>query len=599
LKNLFKKLASKEMSILKVANDNTGVMTLNDEDCLWIEQLSQASLVNNENENFLTANSRLMFDFVYVQSQIIRTYFLLCHINYRHIHQKYQCHTKRIQTTNTTEFESLNLDKQYLVPLSNEQLEDLKDMSLDKLYNAHCILRQIALTLTTHQDDKSLIYLYEFVRTTDHDRDLYQKLEQYEIKDFQLCYIDHILKLYAESISGFQHLFTDVHHLLRIPIDSQLNTELIQKFDENMINIDYSDDIDKIHSKIQMITDFLNELKPIEDALLQQSARSLTETCKHLAIENPMLLWIPERIKCENYVALNIHLIRTRSILQERKVNIEEKEMILWNENFHSSKQQDKHANRFHQYLNSQDREQTFDRRPYINESNDWTLPLMDTEISDIDLTDENRPNDDAKYSSLIEVNMKLVPSTSSVFMQQIHKYREERQGETATVTKAQKYTIVHPDGKSNTYLWKSDKLFEQLKKLFDDKKYDQNVFAIVDKSGIFIDFTKNDYRPLHQSLVEYNIIEKQLLIQVQFHFQSQLSEYLVAPKGPISAVIQRFIHDKHLKSLSPEIILCFFDDYGRCIDNSTCKTDNIFVTEEASNTNNLCEFVLRYREGN
>jgi hypothetical protein len=597
LKKLVNELTSKQVSIIKVANDNTGVITLNEKDCSWIEQLSQASLVNDDGQYFITSDSRLTFDFVYVQSQIIRTYLLFCRINYHHIIQKYQCHTKRIQTT-TTNIESLDLDEKYLIPLNDHQIENewiyLKDLLLDKLYHAHSLLRQIALILKNHPDDKSSIFLFEFVRMIDHDNDLSQRLEQYKIKDFQLCHIDHVLKLYAESMSGFQYLFTDVPPLLRVPINAQLNDEFIEKFNENIINIDYKNDVDKIHSRIQIITEFLDELKTVEDTLLQQSTQSLKLTCQHVAIDNPILLWIPEGIKCENYVPLNIHLIRTRSILQERKVNIEEKEMKLWNENFNSYEQQDKQVNRFHLYLNPQDEEQTYDRKQSINESNNWTLPSMDTEDSSTEYEEH------IEYSSLMELNIKSISCTSSAFIQQIHKYRVEPQVESISVTKAPKFTIVHPDGKPITYLWKSENFSERLQKLFLDKKYDHDVYAVCDKNEIFVDFTNKNYRPPSQSFLEYRIIEKHLLIKVQFYFPTKLSEYLTTSKCNISAIIHRFIDDNHLKSLSPNTILCFFDEHGKCIDDENIANRNkiipILVTKETFHTNTLCEIVLRYK---
>ncbi|CAF4969874.1 unnamed protein product, partial [Rotaria magnacalcarata] len=81
---------------------------------------------------------------------------------------------------------------------------------------------------------------FEFVRTTDKDNDLLQQLEQHEIRDFQLRYIDHVIEIYAGSISGFQHLFTDIPPLLRVRIDSQLNHELIQQLNNNILGINYN-----------------------------------------------------------------------------------------------------------------------------------------------------------------------------------------------------------------------------------------------------------------------------------------------------------------------------------------------------------------------
>ncbi|CAF1222260.1 unnamed protein product [Adineta steineri] len=603
LKNLINELTSKEVSISQVAKDSTGVITLNDENCLWIEQLSRASLINNEEQDFLTVDSRLKFDFVYVQSQIIRTFLLLCRINYQHIIQKYQCHTKRNQATTTTnDIESLNLDEKYLLPLSNEQLDSewnyLKDMLLDKLYHAYNLLRQIALTLKNHRDDKSSLTLYQFAETMDHDNDIHQRLEQYEIKDFQLCHIDHILKLYAESISGFQHLFTDIHPLLRIPIDTQLNKELIRNFDANIIN----NDLDKIQLTIQTITEFLNELKTIENTLLQRSTQSLTETCQHLAIENSILSSIPERIKCENYVEISIHLIRTRSILQERKMNIEVKEMKLWNENFNSFEQQEKQENRFQQYLQSEDESE----QQNTDELSDWIIPSM--EMDDIIINNlpdiKNKQQFEGYSDEHIELNLKLVSSTSSAFIQQIHKYREEHKLPLTITTKPiQKFTIINPDGKSITYMWRREKFCEQLRKLFDDKKYDLDTLVVIDKNEIFVDFINNDYHPPYQPLTEYRIIEKQLLVEIQFQFQTTVFKYQSILSSHVSALINRLIDNDRLSS---ESCLCFFDEYGKCIDDGIvgdlCKTNNktitIFVTEETFDTNNLCELILRYKEG-
>jgi hypothetical protein len=339
--------------------------------------------------------------------------------------------------------------------------------------------------------------------------------------------------------------------------------------------MDYKNNTDKIQSTIQTITELLDELKSAEDTLLQQSAQSLIEICEHVAIENLVLSWIPKGIKCENYVALNIHLIQTRSILQERKVNIEEKEMKLWEENFNSDEQ----VNVFRQYITSSNEEQT------MNEPGDWTLPSMDTE----DLK--------AEYSSLMELNIKLVPCTSSAFIEQIHKYRQEPSVEPPVINKAQKFTIVQPDGKTMTYLWKIEKLSEQLKKLFDP-----NVLAVVDKNEIFVDLTKTDD---HLLSLEYRILEKQLLIQVQFQFRTQVFEYLTTSKCHISTITHRFIDNHHLQSLASDTVLCFLDQYGKCIDDgiiadlcsTNSRTTTITVIEETSSTNTFCAIALLYKE--
>ncbi|CAF1111410.1 unnamed protein product [Didymodactylos carnosus] len=93
LKDIINEL-SREMSILQITQGNMGVITLNKMDCQWIEQLSRASL-ENEKDYFIKLNTPLNFNFLYVQSYLIRTYLLYCRINYEHIKGKYQCYTQR------------------------------------------------------------------------------------------------------------------------------------------------------------------------------------------------------------------------------------------------------------------------------------------------------------------------------------------------------------------------------------------------------------------------------------------------------------------------------------------------------------------------
>ncbi|CAF4177159.1 unnamed protein product, partial [Rotaria sordida] len=382
----------------------------------------------------------------------------------------------------------------------------------------------------------------------------------------------------------------------------------------NIFNMDDNNDIDKIQIKIQIITKFLNELKDIEDNLQQKSTQSLIEICQYLAIDNPIILWLPNRIKCENYVDLYIHLICTRSKLQEKKFNIEKQQIKLWNENLNSHEQQDQLENHFYQYLNLQ-----YDKQN-MNEINTWKITSesnfdlknqhylhhIDSSVNQQGSKSEDFSENDIKYISLMTLNLKSVPCTSSIFFQQIHKYREEPSIKSIISNKAQKFTIIHPNGESKTYLWKNENFCEKLQILFNEKKYDHDLFVVVNKNEIFIDFTKNNYRSSSDpSLLEYYIIEKQYLIQIQIHFRSNISEYFTTSKCKISTIIHHFIDEKQLESLSSDRILCFFDEFGKCIDdgiiNDLCKTHHktvsIFVTEEISNANILYELALHYNE--
>lgn len=627
LRNLIQEVISRNVSILQVTNTNTGVINFSDKDCLWIEKLAQASLINNEDQYFITSSSRLMFDFGYVQSQIIRTYLLYCRIDYNHIIQRYQCHVNRMKST--TDNEPLDLDEKYLIRFSDEQLNNewnyLKDMLLDKLYDTHKLLRQIALTLKNRKEDFSSNYFFEFVRMTDKENEILRRLEQYEIKDFKLCYISHVIEIYSESVKGFQHLFTDISPVLRTRIDPQLNDELIKKLNENITNIDYNNDTDRIQEKIQIITNLLNELKAIEDTLHQQSTQSLILICQYLEIQSPILSWLPCAIKCENYVDLYIHLMRTRSKLQEKKFTIEEEKMKLWDENSNSDEQQDKQSSRLNQYLNQHDSEQV-SKETENNESERWKIPASDTFPSTPDITMDEKglsdnyqfqaqpsidsndlPDENIQCTSLMTLDFKTVPCTSSVLSEAIHQYREEPLKEQITVTRPQKYIIILPSEESKSYLWWTKNICEQFKKLFNDKTYQLDLYVVVDKNEMFFDFTKNDYQLADPSILEYHIIEKQLLIQIQIHFRQEIIEYSTTAKCNFSTIIRRFIDDKQLRSLSSDIILCFFDEYGKCINNGTvndlckphCKTISIFVTEEPLNGNTLYELGLHNKKGN
>jgi hypothetical protein len=67
-------------------------------------------------------------------------------------------------------------------------------MYLDKLYHGHNLLRQIVMMLKHCQDDLSQINLSDFVHSLGDNNTIREQVEQYEIKNFQLCHIDHIRK---------------------------------------------------------------------------------------------------------------------------------------------------------------------------------------------------------------------------------------------------------------------------------------------------------------------------------------------------------------------------------------------------------------------
>ena len=614
LKDLINDLTSKEISILQIVRDNTGIITLNDNDCLSIEQLSRAT-VNNQNE-------QINYDFIYIQSFIIRTYLLLCPINYQHIIQNYQCYIRRTQINNDTDI--LDLDKKYSIKLTQQQIEIdwnyLKQIYFDKLYHSYNLIKQIIILIKNSQEDLSEIMFYQFILSLENN--IEQQIKDYQIKDFKLCFIDHIKILYFNSIKDFQYLFIDISQTLRIPIEINLDEQINQMFQGAIISIDYQDNIEKIQLTIKIITNLLNDLRSIENHLLREWSESLKYICSILHIENSILDFIPDEIKCENYVAISIHLIRMRTILQERIVNIEVKQTKQWNENIDNNYSEQKLTNRFLDYLNdsllanktSEDLIESDDKDLWPEIPNYIPIDVIEDNLLDKNDSLEKHQfpttEETFEYLSLFELNIKYVSLKTSNLFEQIHEQFQQLELEIININKAQKFMIYYPNGELKTRLWKSENLFEKLRNLFDMEKFDFNQYVIIDNNEILIDFTNNNTRLSKKISLEYFIIDKSLLISIQFHFRTKLYEYFATSKTNIYTIINHFINDNNIKLSSTDIYLCFFDQYGKAIENgilsqlinqideNSNKIISITVTEENNNNNMLCQVTLQSKQG-
>jgi hypothetical protein len=614
LKNLILELTSREISILQIAQDNTGVITLNNNDCLWIEQLSRASLENEE--YFPRLETPKNFNFLYVQSYIIRSYLLLCRINHRHIAQKYQFYIPRKVHITTTENNDPIFNE-----LPNPEFEDewnhLKEMNLDKLYNGYNFLRRIIDLLKSSSDDSSKINLFTFIQSNDNQNELSQQFEKYQIKDFPLIHLNYVCQLYEKSINHFQHSFITISQSLRIPIDPNLNEQLDQIFDTAFNPSDENQDKEKLQFSIRRITDFLNDLKGIEDQLLNQSTQLLTQTCEYLSIENPILQLIPADVKCQNYVPLGIKLIEIRSKLQEKTIHIEEKDTKLWNEKF-----------------DIQDSEQQNIFQIFKKQNLDFLLPLPESSspIANPVSSTSNLIGDDKEtdrllmdfddfspalekplatrdflgkldYTSLFELNIRSVLITPSTLFKKILQSTEIP----STPMAALRFPITHANGTMEKYLCKIENLSEQFKKIFEEKKYDFDQFVIIDQNQLFVNFMNENQatsKPYISS--EYRIIEKTLLIPIILEFQEKQMKYLVTKETQISSIINRFIIDQAFNFTSSNIFLGFFDALGKYIeeDNSINNiyrpndTSRIKIIQYDNTQNKLCEVILRPKEG-
>ncbi|CAF1263604.1 unnamed protein product [Rotaria sp. Silwood1] len=220
--------------------------------------------------------------------------------------------------------------------------------------------------------------------------------------------------------------------------------------------------------------------------------------------------------------------------------------------------------------------------------------------ISEDSTTASNRIHEDKSPSILI----KCVPLTSSLFAKKIHEQQEKIE---ESFTKARKFTINFPDGRSQIYLWRVEQLYERLRKIFDENKYDSNRFVVVDNNQIFIDFIKNNRLP-HRLTPQYDIIQRDLLIPTHFYYKNNSFKYLITPNCEIADIIDHFIGENNVRSTSSDMYLCFFDKSGKIIEggkmNEILKVNNnslpfiVTVEEMASSTSTLCELTIQLSKG-
>ncbi|CAF1618669.1 unnamed protein product, partial [Didymodactylos carnosus] len=197
LQNLVNSLTQKEVSIIQIARDSKGVISLSDQDFKQIEQIARASLISVDKQD-KNEYTQLNFDFIYVQSYIIRNYLLLSRINYKHVHKIYQCYIQKKETDVSTTVASSYVGQDFNIPIDQEKLENewnyLTEMMLDKLYNSLSTIKHISFMLKDQLNqqqqhdnkiDLSKMYLYEFVEQYSLSEEQ-EQLNECKIKNFQL-----------------------------------------------------------------------------------------------------------------------------------------------------------------------------------------------------------------------------------------------------------------------------------------------------------------------------------------------------------------------------------------------------------------------------
>jgi hypothetical protein len=555
LKDLINKLSLKNLSILQIVQENTGVIALNVNDCLWIERLSRASL-ENEEEYFPKFDKQFHFNFLYIQFYIIRSYLLVCPINYQHIHEKYQCYTHRPMILPT---DKQTFDQSSFL-LTNPQFHYLQEMTLSKLYHGFHLLQEIIDMFKRDQQDFSNVNLLEFIQTIDNRNELLRQIETYEIRDFQLYLIDDVCQLYEQLINNFHSSIINISSSLRVPMNQEQNDKLDQSFDRTFLQSSHQKKTDELQSTIRTITEFLNELKDMEDILSQKSSQSLTQTYKDIYMEDSIFDSLLDEIKCENYISIIIKFIEIRSKLQEQIINKDEEN----------------------------------------NET--WDIKFSDPdEIVDSPPITPDPPTPDCPYRSLFELSIKSIPLTPSILFNEIRNQIEP----TSPPIQELHFTIRYIDGTSQKYPRQIDELYNQFKQIFEEKKYNSNQFVIIDQNHLFVDFTNEDTNTLVPYISEeYHVIDKTRLIPVVLEFDDRQMQYFATKECRISSILHRFIIDQELQMTSDEMFLGFFDQFGIYIEEDH-SIKNIYqdgiqikVIQCENQTNKLSEVTLRSKEG-
>ena len=577
-KNLISQLTSGEIPILQIVEEKAGVIVLTETDCLWIEELSRASIENDE--YFLRSQSPRNFNFLHVQSSIIRSYLFLCRINYRHIAQKYPFYTPhQMVQISSNEYFYLELEDEW---------NHLKDLPLDQLDASHRLLQRIDDLLKGTTIETSGMHLYQYLRTIDQQNEWIRQCEENQIKDFPLVQLGAICRLFEKIIHDFQHSFVNVPQILRMPIDTRWNVQLDEQFQQLFNPSNSQPTKEKLQESIRIIRDVLNEFKEAEQSFLSQSSESLKQTCQNLYFESSILQYIPEEIKCQNYVPIAMKLTEIRSKLQENILQIEEENAYLWDAKFESD---------------TSETSTVFQR--FKNPNMDLAFTTSESLVFDDSVTDllqfdqGNRPDTDVllidfddliiptvttaapkkfEYVTLFELTIKTLPLTSSRLFQEI---REQIQSTNVQIPKALHYTMVYPDQTTKKGFCKIVNLSDILKRDFDERRYPSNQFVMMDQNHIVVDWkTKKEHSSNPSISAEYRIVEKTRVINVILQWGEEQIEYFVTDQCHISSIIKRFIADEELTLKLDEIILAFFDELGRYIEEDS-SIDQIYRTND------------------
>ena len=482
----------------------------------------------------------------------------------------------------------------------------IEQLSLDKLNNAHHLLGRMIDSLKSSEVDLSRTNLYEYC-----SKDLFQQCQENQIKDFPLEEIDYIHQFYEQTINRSQHCLLNVSDLLRVPLERHFDAE---EFHHLLLPSDDQQNESRLQEAIENMTKFLNDLKNAEEILLKHLSRSLREICQDdWHIKNPILGLIPAEIKCQNYLPLRMKLIEIRAKLQEKIIQLNEKNTILWSPNFGSQDSEEqtifqrfKNPNIDPFLLQTEPASNTLEPDRQAHKDDDILLIDFDDFSTDLPSSSHQRQFlGKLDYTPCFGLIIKSAPFISSTLFNTIRKQMKSP----LTSKKALNYKIIYTDGTSDKHFCRIEKIYEQLKKHFEAKTYDYDQLMIVDQNHLVVDF-RNENHPTSKLYLseEYRVIDKNCLISIILEFEGREWKYSGTNETRISSIINRFLLDREIPLTSNEIILGVFDELGKYIEDDASiaqiyRSNNIDgirikIVQSENETSKLSEITLRSKKG-
>lgn len=550
-------MTSKEISLVQIAHGGAGVITLNDEDQLLIERLSCASSIENENDSiFTTLGSPLKFDLEYIQSYLIRTYLLVCRINYDHVSQTYQCFRRNypLETHNKT----ICLHENYSKRMDRGQLESefarLKNLTFDQLSNDYKLIRRIIISITSDERDLSNLTVKEYVDQETNDSELKELVKTCEIEVIQLSYLNEMEQNFTQLLENFQNSFVNVPNILRTPMSDELNQQLKLAFQENLFSVDRDDNLDRYREAIKQIDNLLDELFSIEKELCQNSHQPIKLICEALVIENMYLYLIPE-VACEHFVSFGNLMIKIRSIIQQKLINLEESTKQRWFEEI--DEMDGETENRYATYL-----ETTFESQR--NVSSDNVLLSLTT---------------DRKIELQI---FPLEPFTRSKFMD------TQRIQTTDNDQQCVRVKIILPNESVEFDRIDRKEIRTCLRQTLDNNAFDENEYCVTSENLIGIDLSNENDRSLIENSREFHIVRKENLVRIKIQYENNCVEFFARNQCSFHQILHYSVTKFNIdSSLIEQKTFELRDSNDRRIDEQNLN-DLVVVDEEKEKILNL-----------